>query len=170
MNGEEASSAYMNASAIPNDIRRDLVALLPRLRRFALAVTGDALTADALVQDVCARAIQKSHHWKGKGRIESWLFSLIRTAWSDETRKRGNLGAAETGASQSADAHGPAARTLLCLPEGFAGTLLLADVEHFDYAEAASILGISAELFASRLCAARLHLSSLPPEPMERRA
>jgi RNA polymerase sigma-70 factor (ECF subfamily) len=159
----------MNPSAASTDIRRDLVALLPRLRRFALTLSCDASAADALVQDVCTRAIQKSHHWKGKGRIESWLFSLIRSAWSDEAKKRARHEA--TGSSHAADAHDAgAARTLLCLPEGYASTLLLADVEGFDYAEAASILGLSADLFASRLCAARLHLASLPPEPMERRA
>jgi RNA polymerase sigma-70 factor, ECF subfamily len=159
----------MTASAASNDIRRDLVALLPQLRRFALTLTSDAPMADALVQDVCARAIQKSHHWKGKGRIESWLFSLIRTTWSDEAKKRSDreAGGAYTASS---DMHGIASRTLLCLPEGFASTLLLADVEEFDYAEAASILGIPSDMFASRLCAARLHLASLPPEPMERRA
>jgi RNA polymerase sigma-70 factor, ECF subfamily len=155
----------MTPSAAPNDIRRDLVALLPRLRRFALTLTGDAVAADALVQDVCARAVQKSHHWKGKGRIESWLFSLIRTAWSEEPKKRGDQ---ENDLAFSADTHGAAARTLLCLPEGFASTLLLVDVEDFDYAEAASILGMPSDMFASRLCAARLHLSALPPEPMER--
>lgn len=159
----------MTASATSNDIRRDLVALLPQLRRFALTLTSDASTADVLVQDVCARAIQKSHHWKGKGRIESWLFSLIRTTWSDQAKKRGDQETDSANASSN-DIHGIAGRTLLCLPEGLASTLLLADVEHFDYAEAASILGIPSDTFASRLCAARLHLASLPPEPMERRA
>lgn len=159
----------MTASAASNDIRRDLVALLPQLRRFALTLTSDASAADALVQDVCVRAIQKSHHWKGKGRIESWLFSLIRTTWSDEAKKRADREAGSAHASSS-DMHGIASRTILCLPEGFASTLLLVDVEDFDYAEAASILGIPSDMFASRLCAARLHLASLPPEPMERRA
>ncbi|WJH40428.1 RNA polymerase sigma factor [Aliirhizobium terrae] len=159
----------MTASATSNDIRRDLVALLPQLRRFALTLTSDASMADALVQDVCAHAIQKSHHWKGKGRIESWLFSLIRTTWSDQAKKRGDQEANSVNASSN-DIQGIAGRTLLCLPEGLASTLLLADVERFDYAEAASILGIPSDTFASRLCAARLHLASLPPEPMERRA
>jgi RNA polymerase sigma-70 factor, ECF subfamily len=160
----------MTPSAAPNDIRRDLVALLPRLRRFALTLTSDAPVADALVRDVCARAVQKSHHWKGKGRIESWLFSLIRTAWSENPTKRGNREIDGDHAFSADNTHGIAARTLLCLPEGFASTLLLVDVEDFDYAEAASILGIPSDMFASRLCAARLHLSALPPEPMERRA
>jgi RNA polymerase sigma-70 factor, ECF subfamily len=159
----------MTPSAAPNDIRRDLVALLPQLRRFALTLTSEASAADALVQDVCTRAIQKSHHWKGKGRIESWLFSLIRATWSDDAKKRGDR-QADSVHTYSPEMHGIASRTLLCLPEGFASTLLLVDVEEFDYAEAASILGIPSDMFASRLCAARLHIASLPPEPMERRA
>jgi RNA polymerase sigma-70 factor (ECF subfamily) len=159
----------MNSSAAPNDIRRDLVALLPRLRRFALTLTGEPSTADRLIEDVCGRAIQKSHHWKGTGRLESWVFSLIRTTWSDDAKKRARQEPA--GKPVASDAHGtPALRKILCLPHGMASAILLADVEQFEYSEAASILGLSEDVFAARLCAARLQLSSLPPEIMERRA
>jgi RNA polymerase sigma-70 factor (ECF subfamily) len=161
----------MNPSAASNDIRRDLVTLLPRLRRFALTLTGDARAADALVQDVCARVIQKSHHWKGEGRLESWVFSLIRTGWNDEPRRRGRQETQSKDQPAATDGKNSAAsRMLLCLPAGLASTLLLVDVEGFDYPEAASILGIAPELLSSRLCAARLSLASMPPDMAERRA
>ncbi len=161
----------MTSSPVPNDIRRDLAALLPRLRRFALTLTNEASAADALVQDVCARAIQKSHHWKGEGRLESWVFNLIRTAWSDDGRKRGRQdGQVPHDEVEVRDGGTEAATALSCLPQGLTSCVLLVDVEGFSYTESASILGIREELLASRLCAARLYLSSMPVVLAERRA
>lgn len=157
----------MNPSAASTDIRRDLVALLPRLRRFALTLTGDATMADGLVQDICARVILKSHHWKGEGRLESWVFNQIRTGWNEDTRRRNRH---ETNANEADGDANLASKALLGLPYGLASTLLLVDVEGFDYSEAASILGITPELLSSRLCAARLALASQPPGLAERRA
>jgi RNA polymerase sigma-70 factor, ECF subfamily len=161
----------MNSPVAPNDIRRDLVALLPRLRRFAWTLTGDASVAETLVMDVCTGAIRKSHHWKGTARLESWIFSLIRTAWNDQSRTRGRPddghGASDdTGSGRTTSAHS----ALLCLPPGLASALLLIDVESFSYQEAATILGVPADLLAEQVCAARLHLSGMPPQKAERRA
>jgi RNA polymerase sigma-70 factor, ECF subfamily len=160
----------MNSPVTPNDIRRDLVALLPRLRRFAWTLTGDMATAETLVMDVCASAIRKSHHWKGTARLDSWIFSLVRTAWSDQSRKRAHQDDA-SGATDTDDGRAmPPHSTLLCLPQGLSSAVLLVDVEGFGYPEAASILGIPADLLAERVCAARLHLSDMPPLMAERRA
>ena len=157
----------MNPSAASTDIRRDLVALLPRLRRFALTLTGDATLADGLVQDVCARVILKSHYWKGEGRLESWVFNQIRTGVSEDSRKRNR----HEPTAEAIDGNPAiASKAFLGLPHGLASTLLLVDVEGFDYSEAASILGITPELLSSRLCAARLALASQPPGLAERRA
>lgn len=59
------------------DIRRDLVGLLPRLRRFAMTLAGD-VRADELVQVACQRAIAKSSQWQGEGRLDSWVYTLMR--------------------------------------------------------------------------------------------
>lgn len=159
----------MTPSAASNDIRRDLVALLPRLRRFALTLTGDTSTADGLVESGCARAIQKSHLWRGEGRLESWVFTIMRSLWSDDRRREGRQDrlASHTGAEGKDDADRSA---ILCLPPGLSSTILLADIEGFSYPEAASILGISTDVFAKRLCAGRLKLSSMSVAPAERRA
>jgi RNA polymerase sigma-70 factor (ECF subfamily) len=151
------------------DIRRDLVALLPRLRRFALTLAASAAEADALVRDVCAKAIQKSHHWKGQGRIESWLFSIMRST-SVDTRKKRRAETAGDAKKSALPEHETHANPLSSLPDGLASAFLLGDVEGFSYKEAAAILGISSDLFARRLCAARLRLASLGVDTAERRA
>ncbi|CDZ39303.1 RNA polymerase sigma factor [Neorhizobium galegae] len=152
------------------DIRRDLVALLPRLRRFALTLTGSAAEADDLVREAAGRAIQKSHHWKGEGRLESWLFSMIRSTFVDEAKKRRRSEGNAADDASTAGSRPPKKDALACLPDGLASVFLLADVEGFAYAEAAAILGIQPDLFAARLCTARLSLAAAAAETSERRA
>ena len=158
----------MSQQTANNDIRRDLVALLPRLRRFALTLTGTAKDADDLVRSVAARAIQKSHHWKGKGRLENWLFSMTRSAWADEAKRRRTRPGAHVEPAEGSETS--AITPLLTMPEGLASTFLLVDVEGFSYSEAADILGVSAEILSTRLCAARLQLAALGSRTTERRA
>jgi len=159
----------MNQPSVSTDIRRDLVALLPRLRRFALTLTGSAPEADELAGEVAGRAIQKSHHWKGEGRLENWLFSMMRSAWADETKKRKRTVQDAPDAVSAVDECKPS-NVLPALPDGLASALLLVDVEGFTYAEAAVILGIQPDLLATRLCAARLGLAATGARTSERRA
>ncbi|RVN15818.1 RNA polymerase sigma factor, partial [Sinorhizobium meliloti] len=51
----------MRPAAEMKDFRRDLVSLLPKLRRFAITLARNANDADDLVQEVCERAIARSH-------------------------------------------------------------------------------------------------------------
>lgn len=156
------------------DIRRDLVALLPRLRRFALTLTGSEPEADELVRESCGHAIQKSHHWKGEGRLESWLFSLTRSLWTDAGRGRrrraAGADAAGTDGNSPSGADARPDHLLLSMPEGFASAFLLAELEGFSYAESAAILDMTTDAFAGRLCSARLHLAALGIDMAERRA
>lgn len=45
--------------------QKDLIAEIPRLRRYAHALLGDAGLADDLVQDTLERALQKASLWQG---------------------------------------------------------------------------------------------------------
>ncbi len=78
----------MRPAAEMKDFRRDLVGLLPKLRRFAITLARNANDADDLVQEVCERAIARSHLWNGEGRLESWVYAMTRNLWVDEIRKR----------------------------------------------------------------------------------
>jgi RNA polymerase sigma factor (sigma-70 family) len=55
----------------------DLVAALPRLRRYARVLTGDANRADDLVQDTLARAWQKRQLWQAGSDLRAWLFTIM---------------------------------------------------------------------------------------------
>ena len=55
----------MAQSALDERTRRELIALLPRFRRFAWGLTGSSLDdADDLVQAACERAIARIDQWE----------------------------------------------------------------------------------------------------------
>src|SRR4051794_37152636 len=71
-----------------DEMRAALVRLLPRLRRFSLALTGSAADADELVQDTCERAIRRSEQLRDGSRLDAWLYGIMRNRWTDELRWR----------------------------------------------------------------------------------
>lgn len=172
----------MTETAKQNDISRELVSLLPKLRRFAMTLTRNSTDADDLVQEACERAITRSHLWNGEGRLESWIYAMTRNLWVDEIRKRKvRTGAGLVDASEhdglavdaSADKaiyaqqlHG----MIKSMPEGLSSVFLLVNVEGHSYKEAAEILGIPIGTVMSRLSTARLRLAAMVGEAGEWRA
>src|SRR5256884_8841220 len=80
-------------SASPQALREALVALLPRLRRFARALARDVHDADDLVQIAVERALTRSGQLRPGAPLSSWMFGIVRNAWLDELRARGRRGA-----------------------------------------------------------------------------
>ena len=71
--------------AIP-DIRREFVSLLPRLRRFALVLTGSVDQADDLVQGTLLRTLDHIDQCRDCGHLDRWLFSIQKTVWLNTRR------------------------------------------------------------------------------------
>ena len=69
-------------------VRRELIALLPRLRRFARALTRNADEADDLVQSAVERALKSLHGWTPGTRLDSWMFKIMKNCWIDEVRSK----------------------------------------------------------------------------------
>ena len=61
-----------------DEIRSRMIELLPRLRRFAFALTGDRDKADDLVQDTCERALAHLDQWKPGTSLDSWMYRIAR--------------------------------------------------------------------------------------------
>ncbi|WP_275783962.1 RNA polymerase sigma factor [Pararhizobium gei] len=172
----------MRPAAESNEFRRDLVSVLPKLRRFAMTLTRNSADADDLVQEVCERAITRSHLWNGEGRLESWIYAMTRNLWIDEIRKRrvrtgsGTIDASEQD-ELSVEASGEKAvyanqlqKMILSMPEGLASVFVLVNVEGHSYREAADILKIPIGTVMSRLSTARMRLAAMITETAERRA
>lgn len=151
------------------DLKREMVAALPRLRRFARTLAPTADAADDLVQEACARAIENAGRMRAGAPLDRWLFRVIRNLAIDEGRRagtrlgRGTVEAAEAVAPALTDrAHGEghvAAGELrdavLGLPDGMAAALLLVSVEGYTYREAADILGVPPGTVMSRVSRGR---------------
>ena len=60
-------------------VRDNLGALLPRLRRFARVLAGNAHDADDLVQIALERALARASQWRPEQRLEGWVFGIVRT-------------------------------------------------------------------------------------------
>ena len=79
----------MNTMATPINIQDQIVALVPRLRRFARNLTRNTHDADDVVQIALERALVKLDQWQRDARLDSWMFKIVRNAWIDEVRSRG---------------------------------------------------------------------------------
>ncbi|PZM13829.1 RNA polymerase sigma factor [Rhizobium tubonense] len=162
----------MSAPLAALDIRRDLVGLLPKLRRFAVTLTGDLGEADELVQSVCHRGITKIHLWNNEGRLESWLYTIARQQLVDEVRRHKHRSGSAKGAAldriepgmhpktNSVEAN-EGHQTVTSLAEGLGSVFLLVVIEGHSYKQAADILGIPLSTVASRLCSARQQLAAI---------
>jgi RNA polymerase sigma-70 factor (ECF subfamily) len=65
-----------------------MVEILPRLRRFAVALTGDLDQGDDLVQDTCMRALSRIDQWQPGTRLDSWMYRIAQNLWLDRMRAR----------------------------------------------------------------------------------
>ena len=65
-----------------------VVALIPRLRRYARALVGERAAADDLVQDTLERALNKFHLWKRGTDLRAWLFTVMHNVHVNQVRSR----------------------------------------------------------------------------------
>ena len=148
--------------------RSEMVALLPRLRRFGCGLTGTLELADELVQAACERALQRFHQWVPGSRLDSWLYTIMHSIWCNEIRsRRVRQGAGRVDPEQLVDSGVESqlgARLMLSkvdrivarLPEEQRAVLLLVCAEGHSYKEAAAALEVPIGTVMSRLARARL--------------
>lgn len=148
-------------------IREELIALLPRLRRFASGLAGAGEDPDDLVQAACERALRRLDQFEPGTRLDSWMFRIIQTIWIDGRRRsRRDRSTALDHPSEVPSREGEAAmenrltltavrREIERLPDEQRVTLLLVCVEGLTYKEASEVLGIPVGTVMSRLSRAR---------------
>jgi RNA polymerase sigma-70 factor, ECF subfamily len=147
-----------------------LVAVLPRLRRFARGLAGSASEADDLVQAACERALARAHQFQEGTRFDSWMFRIVQTIWIDQLRARdvrkesGDVEDERLGsdaAVRSVEARLALAevrRAVDRLPVDQRSVLMLVTVEGLSYKEAAEVAGVPVGTIMSRLARARIAL------------
>src|SRR5436190_12169781 len=75
-----------------NDFARLLEAEIPRLRRYARALTRDVVRADDLVQSCLTRAIAKQHLWQAGTDLRAWLFTILHNQHVNDVRRSAREG------------------------------------------------------------------------------
>jgi RNA polymerase sigma-70 factor (ECF subfamily) len=149
----------------------DLLAALPRLRRYAGLLTGDPHRAEDLVQDTLARAWEKRRLWRAGSDLRAWLFSIMHNLHVNQWPRRRREYACEP--LDGADIDGQISvratqieRVALSeviaqvarLPAEQREVLVLAVVEELHYEEIARVLDIPVGTVMSRLSRARKKL------------
>ncbi len=148
--------------------RQDLVALVPKLRRFALSLTNNATDADDLVQSACVKALKNAAQFREGTRMDSWMYRIIQTLWIDDRRRAKTRGAAvdpeEAGLSDGGKGArlaedrmmlGMVREAMESLPEAQRAVLSLVAIEGLSYKETAEVLDVPLGTVMSRLSRAR---------------
>ena len=132
-----------------------MIALLPRLRRFAYTLTGTWPDADDLVQATCARAIERLEQWEVGTRLDSWMYRIAQNVHLNDRRKdrtrRAHLatmdpnGADLTSQNRAIDRMAVADMDMALgrLPAEQRAVLLMVTVEGRSYAEVALVMDLS---------------------------
>ncbi len=149
-----------------SDFHRRLEEQIPRLRRYARALTRDASRADDLVQDTLLRALAKQHLWQDGTNLRAWLFTLMHNQHVNDVRRSsrdgGNIDVTEMASVLVANTDPTASRQLRELERGLGllpmeqrEAILLVGLEGLRYDEAAVIAGVPIGTVRSRLSRGR---------------
>jgi RNA polymerase sigma-70 factor (ECF subfamily) len=155
-----------------NEFGRLLESEIPRLRRYARALTRNTAKADDLVQSSLVRALEKQHLWQPGSNLRAWLFTILHNQHVNDVRhslRQGSLGPVED--AEPVGRVEPVADASLQLRDLQRGinTLsheqrevrLLVGLEGMRYEQVATILGIPVGTVRSRLSRARTTLRLL---------
>jgi RNA polymerase sigma-70 factor, ECF subfamily len=156
----------------PKKLAQDeLVATLPRLRRYARVLTSDLHRADELVLDTLVGAWRRQHLWQQGTIVRTWLFTIMhRLHRKRSIHLRGKLSQMLTRAHDEAaniwqiptrvteSSHAERSDILARLsrlPVEQREVLLLVVVEELSYGDIATLLGVSIETVMATLTSAR---------------
>lgn len=152
------------------DESAQLVACIPRLRRYARALAGDRATADDLVQDTMERGWSKLSSWRRGSDMRAWLFGIMHNLFVDQVRRSSVytetldnntleplINAPQTDRLEIRDME----VALRMLPVEQREILLLVALEEMTYEEIATTLRIPIGTVMSRLSRGRERLRAL---------
>ncbi len=150
------------------DVKPRIIAFLPRLRRFCMALTGSNDQCDDLLQETVERALARIEQWQAGTSLESWMFRIAQNLHIDRIRAQGRRGKM-VDVEELADLSGDDGRTITearsefahvqtamaALPEEQRILLALVAIDGRSYQEAAEITGMPIGTVMSRISRAR---------------
>jgi len=154
------------------NIDQDIVAYIPRLRRYAQALVKDhSVMVDDLVQDSLERALARSHQFREGTDLRAWLFTIMHNVYANQIRRISN-GPSFVELPETIDEMTTDTSTLKLelrdlqqaiseLPLEQRKILLLVTLEGLPYQQVADMLGIPVGTVMSKLSRTRQHLRKL---------
>jgi RNA polymerase sigma-70 factor, ECF subfamily len=152
-------------------LREAVLAAVPKLRAFAISLSGNVDRADDLVQETLLRALANIGSFQPGTNMSAWLFTILRNHFHSEYRKRRR---------EVEDVDGVYADSLTSLPEQNSRveivefrnalkllpseqreSLFLVGASGFTYEEAAQICGCAVGTIKSRVNRARSRLAEV---------
>jgi RNA polymerase sigma-70 factor (ECF subfamily) len=152
-------------------VRDAMLAAVPRLRAFAISLSGNVDRADDLVQEMLLRAIAGINSFQPGSNMSAWLFTILRNLFRSEYRKRRREVEDTDGRYAETLKSPPGQHSRLELEEfrvalaklsaDLREALLLVGASGFSYEEAAAICETPVGTIKSRVNRARTRLSKL---------
>ncbi|HCY62086.1 MAG TPA: hypothetical protein DHV59_04495 [Oxalobacteraceae bacterium] len=152
------------------DFSQELALQIPRLRRYARALTRNAAWADDLVQDTLERALRRRWLFRIQGNLVPWLMTILYRLYLNEAARNSRQqdqamdAVAVMPESAGTDDYGwqiDMERALACLTPEHRAVVVLVGLEQMSYHEAAQILDVPAGTVMSRLARARSQLRAI---------
>jgi RNA polymerase sigma factor (sigma-70 family) len=155
-----------------SELSRRVELEIPRLRRYARALTHATDRADDLVQDTLVRALTKLHLWQPGTDLRAWLFTIMHHQYVNtvrrEARERSTVDIEHVSSTLTAITDPTVGRQLIeldralaLLPNEQREVVLLVGLEGMPYESVAEILGVPIGTVRSRLSRGRERLREL---------
>jgi len=151
--------------------KREMLAVLPSLRAFAVSLCGQHHLADDLVQETILKAWSKQSSFELGTNIKAWLFTILRNEYYSQMRKKGREVHDPDGAYTAMLSTQPAQMGVMDLedfkvaldklPSDQREAIVLIGASGFAYEEAAEICGCAVGTMKSRVSRARNRLHEL---------
>jgi RNA polymerase sigma-70 factor (ECF subfamily) len=162
-----------------NELFQRIEQEIPRLRRYARALTRDHSSADDLVQDCLTRALGKGHLWREGTDLRAWLFTILHNQHVNRVRRSVREGVAVSASDADPGLVALAsqfsrielrdlARGLAQLPEEQRQVVLLVGLEGLRYETVAEIMDVPVGTVRSRLSRGREALRQMMNGEAER--
>jgi DNA-directed RNA polymerase specialized sigma24 family protein len=151
----------VQAEEFHDSIRPGLIAMLPRLKRFADLLVGERRQGTALLGRALNRMLIEQHRYQRGTALDRWAFAEIYRQWLAELKDHADpMGQAKTDDASFAALFGQdhgkefdafTAGFLRNLPPQQRLTLLLVYGERFDTIDAGRVLDVPSETIGTRL-------------------
>jgi DNA-directed RNA polymerase specialized sigma24 family protein len=150
-------------------VRHELIAMLPRLKRFADVLVGEKKESGSLLRRALLRMLSDQHRDRLGSLFDRWVFAEIYRVWLGDLRhQRDSLHKATSSEmdfellfaqERGAEFDALTANFLGQLPPQQRGALLLVYGEGFDYEDVARVLDSNPDTIRSRLIRATTSLA-----------